>query len=309
MKETKTVNRRATPVRRLKFCMGVTALAMASGCSSADDGGLPSIGPGEELEGSASPHGHSPANQLLPANTPIFDDEASMNLVAQVGLQGRVIKFFEPEEGTLLQVEMAIPGAVTLDVNEKGLSGSALYAYLTKTEAPAALVDAERRVIDLAARNGIDISKEAGDVTDLPDGVTSETSVAEPPAGTMPGVRPQAEWDESPLGPVPGSESYFMTKYCTPTDRFWSCGGTPAWICADDSSFTRSGVNMMQAGAWAGEGTHDMYVKYGTSSRYVTIRPGYLYGWRRTSGTNRSPISEVYHGGTGWYRHCVNYHY
>jgi hypothetical protein len=41
----------------------------------------------------------------------------------------------------------------------------------------------------------------------------------------------------------------------------------------------------------------------------MDLNPGFLFGWRRTSGINRVARSEVDFKGSGWYDHCVNYHY
>ena len=165
---------------------------------------------------------------------------------------------------------------------------------------------------DLATRNGIDPVTERENVTKAGDAVGAEVSRDQMPARELPGVRPAAEWDESlPYLPtLPQSDSYFLNKYCRQTDRFWSCGGTPNLICVGSTRWSGSGVNMVQSGVRSGEGSHLYSVKYGVESAFdLTITPGTVWGWRRTSGTDRSPYSKVVHGGTGWYRHCVNFHF
>jgi hypothetical protein len=279
---------------------------MASGCSAADDGDMPSNDPGAP-QGRESPAAKAPAPKLDPASVTIVDDEDALHLIAQVGLEGRVVKFFEPEEGTLLEIEKAFEG-VKADPNEEGLSGSALYTYLTKSEAPAALLDAERRVNDMATRNGIDVLKDRQDLTGISENIGSD--IRQTPGSEQPGLRPATSWDEGVMFPVTGSENYFLDKYCRQTDRFWSCGNTIGTGCFSNSHFEAGGLGLMQAGIHAVDDSHRFYFRYGAIERAEGgINQGELVGWRRTSGVNKTGISDADYGGSGYYRHCVNYHY
>src|SRR4051812_3295755 len=52
---------------------------------------------------------------MSPEATQVAKDENSLNLVAQIGLAGRVIKFFEPKQGLLLQIERGVAAQARLD--------------------------------------------------------------------------------------------------------------------------------------------------------------------------------------------------
>jgi len=286
----------ARPVRPLVGSWSVLALLLVGGCS-AGGGGLPS----NEAGDAPAPSG------VMPASTQVFEDEDSMNLVAAIGLPGRVIKFFEPEEGSLLEVELGRAEDVRREPDELALSGSALYAYLSKSDAPARLLDAEWRVNDSAVRNVPAVPAEPPSI-ELPSGEL------ETPSRELPGLKPAtSRYEDGPIG-----RGAFTDKYCVPTDRYWACGGATSTCAADWSYLYGQGYNMMQAGMYSAVGGNFYNGWYGFNDfdKFIwgggrILPEGSFVGWRYTSGTNRSAGSEADRGTNDGdrYIHCVNYHF
>jgi hypothetical protein len=228
--------------------------------------------------GSADGEGKSVSS--LPA---VMDDESQFPLLAEVGLPGRTVKFFEPEEGTMLEIEVGELAKVKPTAEEQSLTGSALYEHLTQSSAPQALLEAEKRATLKASTAKLDVEP-----TLAPDEPVQSRGVQ------------KTSWIEN--AKTPGN---FYTRFCTPTDRFWDGSGLPY------SNFTKSGINMAQAGVsvtWEGE--VDYHASYSSNFNWTKhISGGWYIGWRQTSSVSRTVTSEVSpYSGTN-YNHCVNYHF
>jgi hypothetical protein len=265
---------------------GIGALSVlgGAGCSSS---GLPGNGGAEE--------GAPEAEVLSPDTTDVATNESSLNLVAQLGLPGRVIKFFEPVPGVLLTMETGRMGQVKLDPEEAHLSGSALYAYLAKGPAPQALVDAEARA-----------TPTADSVDDV--GTTETGDAAKARVSTGPSLQPQDGWKHTPR---PGDLDWFFDKFCVATDRYWE----NRWVTGTGWIKT-TGTNMMQAGAYSriGEIEYDGYYQpratlEGNTAVRGTVFEGWYAGWRYASGSQAKAQSRVDTPAGGTYEHCVNYHF
>jgi hypothetical protein len=249
---------------------GALALLVCTGCGSPD-------GAGTEI---TSEEAGKSGTKVF--DHKVFDNEAALNLIAEVNLPTRTLKFFEPERGVLLQVEKYEIMDEPLSPEKQQLSGSALYEYLAKSPAPRALLDAEERATPLQDDHGLD------EVTmDEPGGLEQKTAYME--------------------GPHVGIPAQFRSKYCTPTDRYYErlnrAGNT--WIHT-------TGTNMMQAGVFAytdGIVYHGSYSGGGGLDWDITLSANTFIGWRYTSGVNRTAHSEVWSESGTKYDHCVNYHY
>jgi hypothetical protein len=250
---------------------GALLLLVCAGCGSPDGAG-PEITSEEAGKSGTKVFDHK-----------VFDDEAALNLIAEVNLPTRTLKFFEPERGVLLQVEKYAIIDAPLSPEEQQLSGSALYEYLAKSPAPQALLDAEERATPLQDDHGLDAV-----TMDEPGGLAQKTA-----------------WMD---GPHPGYPAPFRSQYCTPTDRYYErlnrAGNT--WIHT-------TGTNMMQAGVFAYTDGVDYYGSYNAGDPFlrweVSLSANQFLGWRYTSGVNRVGHSEVWSGPGTRYDHCVNYHY
>jgi hypothetical protein len=211
----------------------------------------------------------------------ILTNEAALNVVAEVKLAGRTIKFLEPEPGVLLQVEKGLTSDEAVDPQEQKLSGAALYEYLARSPAPQALRDAEARAT-------------AGDQDHAADSVTQDTKPAESADKTY--------WTEF----TSVSRTTFRNKFCVDTDRFYK-----RWDASGNTWLHTTGTNMMQAGAYSYTNLIDYHASYsgGALNIDVAIPGGWYFGWRITSSVNRTAHTEVNSAPSFKYDHCANYHY
>jgi hypothetical protein len=230
---------------------------------------------------------------LSPESTSVADNEDSLNLVAQIGLRGRVIKFFKPSPGELLQIETGVMADIRVDPREARLWGSALYTYLTGQAAPQSLLDAEALAMPPEG---------------LPDGSFESEGSTETPAASGLSLRPQtARYVQN----APIDREVFLDAYCTKTDRFFK-----AIFATWDSWGSGPGINMMQAGVFVDFGTVDYQGHFGITDFYASLPMDHYTGWRYTSGGNGvSAKSAAYPQVdpdpmfTSMYDHCINYHY
>lgn len=265
-------------VKRSSLVMGVSACALAA------------------LTGCGSTGGEAEGDELTSSLPEVMENESHYRLLAEVGLPGRTIKFFEPEEGVLLEIERGDTTAPRPSADERGLRGSALYQFLTHSYAPQALLDAERRVAlkRSQARPG-DLDLEERE----PDVAVAEPIAAEDKPELLHGVQ-KTLWDDN------GTDyDEFRDRFCVPTDRYLE------WFDTDVSSIiSKSGVNMMQAGAYSRNGFVFYRGIYSTRFVWQTwLQPGVWLGWRVTSGVNRTARSSVDTEPEIYYDHCVNYHF
>ena len=247
---------------------------------------------------SSSPATQSSGDVLDPDTIEVAQDEATLNLVAQVGLKGRVVKFFEPLPGGLLTIRTGMNEVEDLVTPEEmRLRGSALYTYLTHAPAPKALLDAEARATPPSTD---DRTGSAADEIN-PDGSPE-------PAGSPSALQPLLYTQAEEM-----SRGNFQHWYCTPTDRVYQR------IDVNYKTWqTTSGTNFMRAGVRNHWGTLGYHARYKTGQGFVgpqLFMDGYvpehwMWGWEYYSSVNAETESETFlEGDETWYDHCINWHY
>jgi hypothetical protein len=262
----------------LSVVMSVAALATVTGCGSADTaGGGQGAGAASKSDTTSVASNGSGSGVAAPK---VFDNEADFNLLAEVSVEGRTVKFFEPETGVLLEVEKGADGAPRAP-EEAGLSGVALYEFLANAPAPQALVDAEKR----ATASNDDHSQDHAD-TDLLAAKQQQ----------------KTNWSEINAG----DSGSFRSRFCQATDRYYERLGYTG-----QTYIHTTGTNMMQAGVYSYDDLINYHGSYsGGGLLWDTGLPaGWYLGWRVTSSVNRTAHSEVNSSPWAGYDHCVNYHY
>lgn len=225
---------------------------------------------------------------------PSSPSEKHMTLLARADFAGGSVRFYEPEPGTVLEVDSGKLSAER-EPEPDGLGPVERYEFLTGKSAPNKLVEAAGRAVgsgqgdDGAGHQDVELSAE----------------VPEPRKDTK-----SSGWD---------GETFFRQNYCAPTDRYWGSG--PGLVYTANTSFSDR-VEYLKAGAFTFSGHVNYYFGYSGGSvpdQWWGVPEGYYVGFRQTSTVNRSARSSVQNANDGpnafgfssfdQYVHCVNYHY
>ncbi len=256
-------------------------LALASlviGCMPADDDGSTNEDQGAEQPTEVTPSLDVP-------------HEAQLNLVAEVKQPGLHIKWFAPEPGLLMELELE-----HRDLHFEPRSGLNMldrYKELTGEEAPRALREAHERVNAMRA-NAPASAQEPVEQSAVPE------------EAPIPGVA-----SEKARHGGPTTWAAFDASYCVPTDRYW--GNGQGLVYTQPTSFSAK-TEYFAAGVYVYTGSvcaiqncaNDSLNELGCES--TNLNAGWYKSIRCSSSVDRRTESQVYNI-SGQYRHCINYHY
>lgn len=280
------IKNRVEGFAKLRRLAVVTAVVSIVGCGEGDSVEVPHDSKGQDVnEASAALVNAHP-------DFPRLRDEASLNLVTQLDLPGRTLKFFEPKAGNILIFEAGRPELAAVQSDENQLDPVQLYERLSSKKAPPGLLASNARVKAKQQSAGANVpATQNVEPTTFKQGEYSGPVEKSNPGAFVP-------------------ETWFLLNYCQPTDRFWD-----AVNASGDSWLHGTGYKYMNAGAFCRIGTihyHGYYSLSGGQGDDIAdydLSAGWYGNIRDTSLFGQDTASEVTLADQAVYDHCVNWHY